>query len=98
MARVWPCAFASRMQRVRVLWHAYGTGLSCGTCTCTCTLRWSLSHQAILSMLTSRASLRQRGARKLLASGFTRKIIPVDDFFSLLFTKHEVQPGLVREP
>jgi len=48
------------------------------------------------SYKTTAYVLWRRGARKLLNSGYTKKIIPVDDFFSLLFTEHEVQPGLAR--
>ena len=36
------------------------------------------------------------GAVKLLASGYLRKVIPVDDFLNVLFCTHEVEPGMAR--
>ena len=47
------------------------------------------------SYKTTAYVLWRRGAEKLTASGYTERIIPVDDFFSLLFTRHNVGPGLV---
>ena len=38
-----------------------------------------------------------RGARKLLASGYAQKIIPVDDFLALTYSeKHEAKEGVAR--
>ena len=37
-----------------------------------------------------------RGAAKLLASGYTRKLIPVDDFLALTYAKHEAKIGEAR--
>ena len=36
------------------------------------------------------------GARKLLASGFSGKLIPVDDFLALTYAPHEAKAGLPR--
>ena len=47
------------------------------------------------SYKTTAYVLWRRGAEKLTASGYTERIIPVDAFFSLLFTRHNVGPGLV---
>ncbi|KAL1522256.1 hypothetical protein AB1Y20_017251 [Prymnesium parvum] len=48
------------------------------------------------SYKTTAYILYKRGAQKLLQSGFLRKVIPVDDFLNVLFTTHEVEPGLAR--
>lgn len=36
------------------------------------------------------------GARKLLASGYERKLIPVDDFLALTYAPHEAKAGVAR--
>ena len=48
------------------------------------------------SYKTTAYVLYRRGAKKLVESGYLRKVIPVDDFLSVLFTAHEPEPGLAR--
>lgn len=36
------------------------------------------------------------GAAKLLSSGYLERLIPVDDFFGLLYDKHDAGPGMAR--
>lgn len=48
------------------------------------------------SYKTTAYVLWREGARKLLASGYLRNLIPVDDFLNVLFCAHEVEAGLAR--
>lgn len=48
------------------------------------------------SYKTTAYVLYRRGAQKLLRSDFVRRLIPVDDFLNVLFTRHESEPGLAR--
>lgn len=62
-------------------------GESCSSC---CLLLPAFSYK------TTAYVLWREGARKLLESGFLRKLIPVDDFLNVLFYKHEIDVALAR--
>lgn len=48
------------------------------------------------SYKTTAYVLWRSGARKLLASGFEGKLIPVDDFLALTYAPHEAKAGMAR--